>query len=146
MGLRDRIRGILGFNEPPDRLALAFAIGAFIAFTPMVGLHTVIAFFLAWVFRWNKAVIFSGTLICNPYTAIPIYGFCLWFGAKLMGKEIVMNIGWKNLNILSLWGEFKPLLLPFFLGTIISGTVAAIISYFIFYYLIKRYRRIGGLT
>lgn len=146
MGIRDRIRGILGFNEPSDRLALAFAIGIFIAFTPTVGLHTVSAFFLAWAFRLNKAVTFSGTLICNPYTAIPIYGFCLWFGSKLLGQKIGIAIDWKNLSFLNLWSELKPLLLPIFLGTMVLGIVAAIISYFLIHYLIKRYRRIEGLN
>lgn len=141
MDIREKLKGIFGFKDPPDRLALAFAIGVFVAFTPTIGLHTISAFFLAWAFRVNKAVTFSGTLISNPYTVIPMYGISLWFGSKLLGQRIGFDIDLKNLSLWNLWGEFKPLLLPLFLGTTVLGIISAIISYFILYYLIKRYRR-----
>ena len=141
MDIRERIRGILSLKESPDRLAFAFAIGVFIAFSPTIGLHTVSAFFLAWVFRLNKVVTFTGTLISNPYTVVPIYGICIWFGSKLLGRRIEFDIDWGNLRLWSLWGEFKPLLLPFIVGTVLLGIVAATISYFSLYYLIKKYRR-----
>jgi len=140
MGIRENIKGILKFNDTPPRLALAFAIGVFIAFTPTVGLHTITAFFLAWVFRMNKVVTFTGTLISNPYTVVPIYGMSLWFGSKLLGQRIGFDIDLKNLNLWNLWGEFKPLLLPLIVGTTVLGIVTAIISYFILYHLIKRYK------
>lgn len=141
MGIRERIRGILGFKDSPDRLALAFAVGVFIAFTPTVGIHTVSAIFLAWVLRINRVVTFAGTLVSNPYTVIPIYGICLWFGSKILGQRIGLNIDWKNQSLWDLWGGIKPLLLPLFLGATILGIGAAIVSYFTLYYLIQRYRK-----
>jgi uncharacterized protein (DUF2062 family) len=141
MGIREKIKGILRFSDPPDRLALAFAIGVFIAFTPTVGLHTISALFVASVFRVNKAVTFAGTLISNPYTQIPVWGVCLWFGSELLGQRIGFDLDWGNLSLWNLWAELKPLLLPLFLGATVLGILAAIVSYLILYYLVKRYRK-----
>lgn len=141
MGLRKTLRAVLGFNEPPERLALAFAIGSFIAFTPTVGLHTISAILIASLFRVNKVVAFAGTLISNPYTQIPIYVASYWFGSTVLGQKIGLNIEWGNLTLKTLWVQFKPILMPLFVGSIALGIVASIVSYFIFYYGIQRYRR-----
>jgi uncharacterized protein (DUF2062 family) len=40
---RAAFRRLLAIDDPPERTALAFSIGVFIAFSPFLGLHTITA-------------------------------------------------------------------------------------------------------
>src|SRR5437763_1004449 len=65
---------ILHLHESPHRTALAFAVGAFIAFSPTYGLHTLSVAFCTWAFRLNCVALLAGSLINNPWTVLPIVG------------------------------------------------------------------------
>ncbi|HYE74195.1 MAG TPA: DUF2062 domain-containing protein, partial [Blastocatellia bacterium] len=69
---RRAVRNLLNLNDPPERTALAFAIGVFIAFSPLLGLHTIIAALIALFWRCNKVAIFTGVYVNNPWTLAPI--------------------------------------------------------------------------
>ena len=70
--LRARFDNVVGVHEQPERLAAAWAVGLTIGFSPLMGLHTVLALLLALVFRLNKVDVFLGTLVVNPWT-LPVY-------------------------------------------------------------------------
>ncbi|MGZ5430544.1 MAG: DUF2062 domain-containing protein, partial [Thermoanaerobaculia bacterium] len=70
---------MLGSDSPPEVVAASFAIGVAISFTPLFGLHWIIALLLAVILRLNKVDVLLGTLVVNPLTfpavaavAIPI--------------------------------------------------------------------------
>ncbi|MFX9081388.1 DUF2062 domain-containing protein, partial [Acinetobacter baumannii] len=44
---RAALRRLLALDDPPERTALAFSIGVFIAFSPFLGLHTIMATLIA---------------------------------------------------------------------------------------------------
>jgi uncharacterized protein (DUF2062 family) len=138
---RDRIRSIFQLNDTPHRLALAFAVGIFIAFSPTLGLHVLSSFLVAWAFRLNKLVVLTATFINNPWTIVPMYGFCIWFGSKLMGREIAMpQIAWNELTLSSAYVVIKPYFWPFVAGTLVVGSIAAVMAYGLIYWLVVRYR------
>lgn len=140
--IRDHIRGIFQLNDSPNMLALAFAVGMFIAFSPTIGLHTISCFALAWMFRLNKIVVITAACINNPWTVVPLYGFCLWFGIKITGTMTAMpDIAWQSLTFSSAYHILRPYLWPFVAGTIVAGAAAAIISYFFIYWAVVRYRQ-----
>ena len=140
--IRDRIRGIFHLHDSPSRLALAFAVGVFIAFSPTVGLHTISCFLFAWMFRLSKIVVLSAAFINNPWTIVPLYGFCLWFGIKITGATIaVPDIAWQTLTFTSAYDILRPYLWPFVAGTVVVGAAAAVISYFFIYWAVVRHRR-----
>jgi uncharacterized protein len=144
--VRERIREVLKLNEPPARLALAFSLGIFIAFSPWLGLHIVSALFLAWLFRLNKVVVLTANFVNNPWTIVPMYAFCLWFGVKITGGGIaVPEIAWKSLGFIDLFNILRPFLWPFVAGTVVVGAAASALSYFPFLWAVKRYRRGEGL-
>ena len=80
------IRRLLAIDDAPERTALAFSIGVFITFSPLLGLHTIIATLIAFVFRLNKIAIYTGTYINNPFTLVPIIIVSYGIGAVLMGR------------------------------------------------------------
>ncbi len=138
---RDRIRSIFQLNDTPHRLALAFAVGVFIAFSPTIGLHLLSCFIVAWAFRLSKLVLITATFINNPWTIVPLYGFCIWFGGKLMGRELAMpRIAWNELTLSSAYVVIQPYFWPFVVGTLVVGGIAAVIAYFLIFWLVVRYR------
>ena len=139
--VKDRIRSIMRLEDPPHKLALAFAIGVFIAFSPTIGLHALSCLFLGWVFRLNTLVILTGAFINNPWTMVPLYGFCIWLGIRITGDNVVPHIAWKELTFSNSYLVLKPYLWSYVAGTLIVGAVAAVISYFLFYGLVVRYRK-----
>jgi len=141
--VRERLRGLMQFDETPRRLALAFALGVFIAFSPWLGLHIVSAVALAWLFRLNKVVVVTASLLNNPWTIVPMYVFCLWSGIRITGQDIALpEIDWGRLGFGDLFTVLRPFLWPFVAGTLVVGTVAAVLSYFLFAWAVRRYRRL----
>jgi len=140
--IRDRIRSIFHLNETPNRLASAFALGVFIAFTPTLGLHMISSLFFAWVFRLSKLVVLTGAFVNNPWTMVPMYGFCLWFGMKITGSNVTTpQIAWTELTLSNAYVILKPYLWPFVAGSLVAGVSAAAISYGIIYWAVIRYRK-----
>lgn len=140
--IKERIRSILKLDDPPHKLALAFSLGVFVAFTPTIGLHMLSCLLLAWLFRVSKLVTLTASLVNNPWTVVPLYGFCLWFGIKITGSEVdAPQIAWNQLSISNVLSTMKPYLWPFVTGTLVIGIGAAVISYFIFYWAVVRYRK-----
>ncbi len=149
MRMGGRLRRLTRPGETPEQTAFAFAIGIFIAFTPTLGLHFIGAGIVGWLFRLNFAALFAGTAINNPLTIAPLYGFCLWIGVLLVGGDeprepIEWSFSWELLE------HLRPWLLQFALGTLLVGTIAAGLGYWLFLRLarrrlLKRAAR-GGIT
>ena len=86
---RAAFRRLLAIDDPPERTALAFSIGVFIAFSPFLGLHTIMATVVAFAFRFNKIAIYTGTFINNPIlTLVPIIIISYAVGAFILGRPL----------------------------------------------------------
>jgi len=86
---RATIRRLLAIDDPPERTALAFSIGVFIAFSPFLGLHTILATAIAFAFRFNKIAIYAGTFVNNPFlTLVPILLLSYALGALVLGRPL----------------------------------------------------------
>ncbi len=86
---RAAFRRLLAIDDPPERTALAFSIGVFIAFSPFLGLHTILATALAFLFRFNKIAIYTGTFVNNPFlTLVPIIIASYAVGAFILGRPL----------------------------------------------------------
>jgi hypothetical protein len=143
MAYRDKLRAILQIKDTPHRIAIAFAIGVFMGISPLIGLHTIGAFFLAWLLGLNRFIAVAGVYVTNPWTIVPIYSFSLWIGAKIVGlQQILPDIDWRSLTFTYLFNELANLLLPFIVGTVVVAIAGGFISYFIIYRAVVRYRKI----
>lgn len=86
---RAAFRRLLAIDDPPERTAFAFSIGVFIAFSPFLGLHTLMATALAFLFRFNKIAIYTGTFVNNPFlTLVPIIIASYAIGAFILGRPL----------------------------------------------------------
>lgn len=141
--VREKLKAVIKLDDPPHKLALAFSLGIFIAFSPTIGLHIISCIVLAWIFRLSKFVILTASFVNNPWTIVPLYGFCMWVGLKITGGAVaVPDIKWHELSFSSAYIILKPFLWPFVVGTVVIGTAVAVISYFLIYWAVVRYRKI----
>ncbi len=138
--LKEQFRQVLHLGDLPRRTAMAFAVGAFIAFTPTYGLHTLTALFCAWAFRLNLVAILVGAFINNPWTILPIIGSSIWVGLLVAPVGHPPNIDWSDFTFQMLWDQLGPFVVPFVLGHTILGIIAAVISYVLAYQAILRFR------
>jgi len=133
--LRRAVEVLLRLEEPPHRTALAFGIGVFIAFFPLLGIHTALALALAFAFRLNRVAILLGAYINNPWTLAPLYMAGTLFGGLLLGVPThgLAEIDWGSHGSTfyqALLAGLKPYLWPFVIGNTVLGVVAGVGSYF----------------
>lgn len=137
------LRVILHTDDAPPRAAFAFALGVFIAWTPTIGLHTVIALGLAFLFGLNRVAVLAGTFVNNPWTIVPIYSASAYLGSVLIGADpdaprFEGLSGWGDLW--ELLAQFRPWIVPLTTGTLVLGTLCALLSFPIVLYGIRWYR------
>jgi uncharacterized protein (DUF2062 family) len=149
---RKTLRRLLAIDDPPERTALAFAIGVFIAFSPFLGLHTIMATAVAFLFRFNKIAIYAGTFINNPFlTLVPIIIVSYAVGAFILGRPLhIPDEGLellKNPRIFS--GDYYRLLFlqswgivwPFSVGATALSVVCSLLAYPLTLRMLRAYRR-----
>jgi len=137
---RSTIRRLLAIDDPPERTALAFSIGVFIAFSPFLGLHTILATLLAFIFRFNKVAIYTGTFINNPFlTLVPIIVASYGVGALVLGRPL--RIPQEGVDLLKdpeifsgayyrrLASQSRYIVEPFAVGGMILSVVCSVIAY-----------------
>jgi len=149
---------ILHVNDTPHRLALGAAAGIFVAWTPTFGFQTILAIALAALIRGNKAIVIPMAWITNPFTNVPIYGFNYLVGhflltgswstdpvikaqiINLIKKTMHMDI-WHSAFWITLWTVTKKIGLEMWLGSTCVGLIVALITYFLVYWAVLRYRQ-----
>ena len=137
---RAAFRRLLAVDDPPERTALAFSVGVFIAFSPFLGLHTIMATLIAFMFRFNKIAIYTGTFVNNPFlTLVPIIAASYAVGALLMGRPLSLpDEGWRllqepHLFTGSYWQQLFThlwdIVLPFSVGGMALSIILSLAAY-----------------
>lgn len=143
---RALLRHALHLQESPQRTAMAFALGVFIAFSPAYGLHTVMVMLCAWLFGLNFLALLAGALINNPWTIVPILGATYWTGALLLGRTDVPAFNWQDLSVSGLYDQIIPYAAPFVIGGLVLGVIGALVSYPAIYLLVLKHRTATHLS
>lgn len=143
--LARRLRLLLRVEGSPSRVALAFALGVFIAFLPILGIHTGLALAVAFAFRLNKVAILTGAWLNNPWTLAPIYSAGTLLGCALLGVSpaSLAAVDWSLRGRAfydSLLEGFRPLLMPFVLGNVVAGVLSAALTFVLLRSALRRRR------
>jgi len=140
--IKQRMKAILALDDHPANIAAGFAVGVFISITPLFGIHSVLAVAAAFIFRLNKLTTITGSWINTPLTVVPILMVSYHLGEFMLGREPQMV----SFSVLD-WHHLKEYAAALFIGSAVVGLVAALISYFLCYWLVIRFRRKDpGLT
>ncbi len=141
MRFQENLKQVLTVDDSPHRIGVAFALGAFIAMSALLGLHTILGIVLPHIFKLSKRVTIAGVLINNPWTTIPIYSFCLWIGLLFAGSDAPPpDIDWSNISFSMLKTDLLYYLVPFLVGTTLVGLVSAVLGYFLIKHAVIKYR------
>lgn len=152
MMFRAAFRRLLAIDDPPERTALAFSVGVFIAFSPLLGLHTLLATLIAFLFRFNKVAIYLGSYINNPLlTLVPIILGSYAIGAVLLGRPLRMPPEGiellKNPHLLTgayytrVFAHSWYIVGPFAVGATVLSVVCSAAAYPITLWALRKHRR-----
>jgi len=149
---RAAFRRLLAIDDPPERTALAFTIGIFIAFSPFLGLHTIMATVIAFAFRFNKVAIYTGTFINNPFlTLVPIIIASYAVGAFVLGRPLhIPDEGIELLKNPHLFSRdyyrrlfvqsWNNIVWPFSVGGMILSVVCSLVAYPLTLWALRKHR------
>jgi uncharacterized protein len=153
---------ILHIEDTPHKISLGVALGLFIAWSPLLGVHFLMIIVFSILLRANKFAAFASTLVSNVFT----YGI-IYYPSYFLGKVIcdffpnytamddrqvsaLLNKLFAPKSMLTgfytkeYWSQFWTLLKQIgpelWIGCTILGGAIAVASYIICYYLIKSHR------
>ena len=138
--------------DSPHRIALGFACGAFVSFSPFFGFHFFLAAGLAYLVRGNILASLFGTAVGNPFTFPLIASSSLWLGRWMLGRQsegsnfdaITRSFGeafdsiWATMKSWFGYGPsmidglvhfFHDVFLPYLIGGLLPGLLTAAVSY-----------------
>jgi uncharacterized protein (DUF2062 family) len=160
--LRYVVHRVRRLPDPAHKIARGVAAGVFVSFTPLFGLHFVLAAALAWLLGGNIVAAILATFVGNPVTFPLIAAVSMEMGGFLLGKghvplpeaigsfsqaamEIWQNVGalftenrvsWRNMEFF-----FDEVFLPYLVGAIFPGFVVAMVFYWVTTPVITAYQR-----
>ena len=141
--LRRALQVLLHVEDTPHRIALAFGIGVWIAFSPLLGVHTLLALAIAFSFRLSRVAILLGAYINNPWTLAPLYLAGTVVGCALMGVSTdgLAAVDWSlegTQFYAGLLASLRPYLWPFLLGNTVLGVTGGVVGYFLLRRVLER--------
>ena len=138
---------LLGKEDPPERIAAAFALGVAISFfTPLTGFHTVIALGLALLLKLSKVDVVMGTFVVNPWTVVPVITFETWIGRRILrfSPGLAPKLPWRQILHREFWHTLRGSGWNYFaaltIGSVVVAAAASTVTYFLVRSIILRYQ------
>jgi uncharacterized protein (DUF2062 family) len=138
--VRRWLGALLHIQDTPPRTAVAYAVGVFFAFSPFLGLHTVMALIVAFALNLNRVAVLLGVYSNLPWIIGPYYAFATMVGAIVMRSSLPASFRDQLASLLELsvlgsefWASvvtlLRPFLWPFMAGSTICAILLAIAAY-----------------
>ena len=150
--------------DSPERIARGIWAGVFVTFSPLFGLHFVVAILLAKMMKGNILASLMATFVGNPLTFVFIALSSLKTGHWILGTELEegelralsrkFSDAWGDLwhNLLAVFTSEKmdwaglavfsrDVFYPYLMGGIVSGIFFATISYYLAVPLLRAYQK-----
>ena len=140
------IKRLLMLEDSPERIAKAFALGVFLAFSPLIGLHLFLGITLPFIFNLNRLAFLLGVFINNPWTLFPIYAAGTYLGGLIIGFPAGLTmpaLEWDALWSAGFWKQLAGhwhILKPMVVGSFILSIFLSALSYIIALSLIRHQR------
>jgi uncharacterized protein (DUF2062 family) len=136
--LRLWLNQLLHTHDTPQRTAAAYAIGVFFAFSPFLGLHTVLGLIVAFTFNLNRVAVLLGVYSNLPWILPAYYTLATMLGATILRYDLPPGLLANLRDSLAndSWVEFRhfartlaPLLWAYGLGSLIGAITLAVVAY-----------------
>lgn len=139
---------LLHTHDTPERTAAAYALGVFIGFSPLLGIHTVLGLVLAFALGLNRVAVLLGIYSNLPWILPAYYTLATLGGAAILRIPVKKRLVGQLTSALANWRDFRHLahvLAPFAWAYALGSTLCALILAFIGYRLaltmIRAHRR-----
>lgn len=122
-------------HDSPRRIAIAFSLGVFVGFSPLLGLHTLLGLGLAYFLRLNKVAVLMGVYMNTPWLMVPYYGFATWLGMRITGipgGSTIPDVGFRQILGWEFWRTLfhhYHLLIPAAVGSTVLAGLLALLAY-----------------
>ena len=120
-------------------ISSGFACGAMVSFTPLLGLHFVLAVIFAYLIRGNFIAALIGTVVGNPITFPFIWGLIYKIGTHL--TNIKLQKLTHEINFDMIVNQSYEIFFPMLVGGIIIAPLVWIITYYVIYSFIASYKK-----
>ncbi len=131
----------LKIRGTPREIALGFALGLFIGFSPTMGIQIVVGIFIASLLKWSKITTAIGVQVTNPITAPFIYTFTYFVGSKVIGLDKPLILMDMNLDsLLVIIRQVPRIFVAMTIGGILVGLPTAVIGYFVVCRIMNKYQ------
>jgi uncharacterized protein (DUF2062 family) len=129
---------LLHTHDTPERTARAFALGVFFGFSPLLGLHTILALCVAFMMRLNRVAVLIGVYSNLPWILPAYYTLATVAGAALIRADIPPGLLAQFQETMTdvAWGEIRqladmlaPLLWSFLVGSTLCAIALSLIAY-----------------
>lgn len=130
---------LLHTHDTPHRTAVAFSLGVFLAFSPLLGLHTALGLALAFAFGLNRVAVLLGVYVNLPWFLGPYYTVATLAGAAVLRRPLPRGLLREFATLLDRWppGELerlvtllRPLLWSYVVGSTLLAALAAAVAYY----------------
>ena len=121
-----------------DKLAIGFACGSMVSFTPFIGFHFLLAVIFAYILRGNIVASLIGTFVGNPFTFPFIWIFIYKVGNIFFKNDQNFSL---ELTFQSLFNQGYDILIPMMIGSLIVSIPIWFISYFTVKFLMTTFKR-----
>ncbi len=119
-------------------ISSGFACGSMVSFTPLLGLHFVLAVIFAYLIRGNIIAALIGTVVGNPITFPFIWGLIYKMGTFITSiQQVNFN---HDINFDMIIKQTYEIFFPMLVGGIVVAPLVWVITYFIIYSFISSYK------
>ena len=120
-------------------ISSGFACGSMVSFTPLLGLHFILALIFAYLIRGNLIAALIGTVVGNPLTFPFIWGLIYKVGTFVTTiKHVTLS---NKINFEMIVNQTYEIFFPMFVGGIIIAPLVWITTYFVVYSFISSYKK-----
>ena len=116
-----------------------FACGSMVSFTPLLGLHFILAVVFAFLIRGNFIAALIGTVVGNPITFPFIWGLIYQVGTYVTSIKH-SNLS-NDINFEMIINQTYEIFFPMFVGGIIIAPFVWVITYLVIYSFISSYKK-----
>ena len=125
-------------KDSQDKLAVGFACGSMVSFSPFIGFHFLLAVIFAYIFRGNIVASLIGTFVGNPFTFPFIWIFIYKIGNIFFKNDQNFSL---ELTFESLFNQGYDILIPMLIGSLIVSIPVWFISYFAVKFLMSSFKK-----
>jgi uncharacterized protein (DUF2062 family) len=150
--IRQWFEQLLHTHDTPQRTAVAYALGVFLGFSPILGLHTVLGLALAFLLGLNRVAVVLGVYSNLPWLVPAYYTLATLGGAAMLGVDVqpraleeamraVSAASWSIGDFTELGRLLAPLMWSYTLGSTLGALLLAAVAYRVSLAMILAHRR-----